>query len=130
VKHSTPLTQLIDALRALRVLARRRLSAWRSICSRKAGPGARALASALDVALESVVRCGVADAHGRSRCADMFCYTRESSAVVVSSESPADVGRDEHRAANEAGISCDGHLVTARCIGPEQLGVRTWKPFS
>src|ERR1700750_1138519 len=91
MKHSLRLTRLIDALRALPGVGPKTAQRMAFHLLQEGRPGARALATALDVALESVVRCG--------RCAppteEPLCSTcraaHRDSALLCVVESPADV---------------------------------------
>src|SRR5579862_3313949 len=58
MKHSLRLTQLIDALRALPGVGPKTAQRMAFHLLQEGRPGARALAAAIDAALESVVRCG------------------------------------------------------------------------
>src|ERR1700743_54299 len=57
MKHSLRLTQLIDALRALPGVGPKTAQRMAFHLLQEGRPGARVLATAIDAALESVVRC-------------------------------------------------------------------------
>jgi recombination protein RecR len=125
MKHSPHLTRLIDALRALPGVGPKTAQRMAFHLLQEGRSGARALASALDVALESVVRCG------RCRmlteeplCATCSAAHRDSSLLCIV-ESPADVVAIEQSGSYRGRyFVLMGHLSPLDGIGPEQLGVR------
>ena len=123
VKHSPHLTQLIDALRALPGVGPKTAQRMAFHLLQEGRSGARALASALDVALESVVRCG----RCRMLTEEPLCSTcsaphRDSSLLCVV-ESPADVVAIEQSGSYRGRyFVLMGHLSPLDGIGPEQLG--------
>jgi recombination protein RecR len=125
VKHSPHLTQLIDALRALPGVGPKTAQRMAFHLLQEGRSGARALASALDVALTSVVRCG----RCRMLTEEPLCSTcsaphRDSSLLCVV-ESPADVVAIEQSGSYRGRyFVLMGHLSPLDGIGPEQLGVR------
>src|SRR3981081_3773560 len=125
MKHSPHLTQLIDALRALPGVGPKTAQRMAFHLLQEGRSAARALASALTVALESVVRCG----RCRMLTEEPLCSTcsaphRDSSLLCVV-ESPADVVAIEQSGSYRGrDFVLMGHLSPLDGIGPEQLGVR------
>src|SRR6201998_1757639 len=125
MKHSLRLTQLIDALRALPGVGPKTAQRMAFHLLQEGRPGARALASALSVALESVVRCG----RCRMLTEEPLCSTcsashRDSSLLCVV-ESPADVVAIEQSGSYRGRyFVLMGHLSPLDGIGPDQPGVR------
>src|ERR1700744_4650281 len=125
MKHSARLTQLIDALRALPGVGPKTAQRMAFHLLQEGRPGARALASALDVALESVVRCG----RCRMLTEEPLCSTcsapHRDAALLCVVESPADVVAIEQSGSYRGRyFVLMGHLSPLDGIGPEQLGVR------
>src|ERR1700736_7041230 len=125
MKHSPHLTHRIDALRALPGVGPKTAQRMAFHLLQEGRSGARALAGALDVALESVVRCG----RCRMLTEEPLCSTcsaahRDSSLLCVV-ESPADVVAVEQSGSYRGRyFVLMGHLSPLDGIGPEQLGVR------
>ena len=125
MKHSQRLTQLIDALRALPGVGPKTAQRMAFHLLQEGRPGARMLATAIDAALESVVRCR----RCRMLTEDELCSTcaapqRDSSLLCVV-ESPADVVAIELSGSYRGRyFVLMGHLSPLDGIGPEQLGVR------
>ena len=87
--------------------------------------GARALASALDVALTSVVRCGRCRMLTEEPLCSTCSATHRDSALLCVVESPADVVAIEQSGSYRGRyFVLMGHLSPLDGIGPEQLGVR------
>jgi recombination protein RecR len=125
MKFSRDLALLIDALRALPGVGPKTAQRMAFHLLQEGRPGARALANALNVALESVVRCG----RCRMLTEEALCTTcssphRDSSLLCVV-ESPADVVAIEQSGSYRGRyFVLMGHLSPLDGIGPEQLGVR------
>jgi recombination protein RecR len=87
--------------------------------------GARALASALDVALVSVVRCGRCRMLTEEPLCSTCSATHRDSSLLCVVESPADVVAIEQSGSYRGRyFVLMGHLSPLDGIGPEQLGVR------
>src|SRR5258707_14661849 len=91
VNHSPRLTQLIDALRALPGVGPKTAQRMAFHLLQEGRSGARALASALDVALESVVRCGRCRMLTEEPLCSICSATHRDSSLLCVVESPADV---------------------------------------
>src|SRR5438132_3362935 len=124
MKHSLRLTQLIDALRALPGVGPKTAQRMAFHLLQEGRSGARALSTALDAALESVVRCR----RCRMLTEDELCSTcaapqRDASLLCVV-ESPADVIAVESSASYRGRyFVLMGHLSPLDGIGPDQLGL-------
>ena len=125
MKHSPNLTRLIDALRTLPGVGPK--TAQRMACHllQEGRPGARALADALSVALQSVHRCRRCRMLTEEElCAICSAPARDASLLCVV-ESPADVVAVELSGSFRGHyFVLMGHLSPLDGIGPEQLGVR------
>src|SRR5499425_2390798 len=123
MKHTPRLTQLIDALRALPGVGPKTAQRMAFHLLQEGRSGARALVSALDAALQSVVRCG----RCRMLTEGPLCPTcsaphRDPSMLCVV-ESPADVVAIEQSGSYRGRyFVLMGHLSPLDGIGPEQLG--------
>ena len=91
MKHSPRLTQLLDALRALPGVGPKTAQRMAFYLMRDGRSGARALATAINAALESVVRCR----RCRMLTEDELCATctapQRDPAILCIVESPADL---------------------------------------
>src|SRR5690242_14938362 len=125
MQHAAPLARLIDALRALPGVGPKTAQRMAFHLLQEGRSGAHALATALDIALESVVRCQ----RCRMLTEEPLCATcsaphRDSSLLCVV-ESPADVVAIEQSGSYRGRyFVLMGHLSPLDGIGPEQLGVR------
>jgi recombination protein RecR len=125
MKHSPNLTRLIDALRTLPGVGPKTAQRMAFHLLQEGRPGARTLAEALSIALQSVHRCR------RCRmlteedlCAICAAPQRDGSLLCVV-ESPADVVVVEMSGSFRGHyFVLMGHLSPLDGIGPEQLGVR------
>jgi recombination protein RecR len=125
VKHSPRLTQLIDALRALPGVGPKTAQRMAFHLLQEGRSGARALADALDVALESVVRCGRCRMLTEEPLCSICSATHRDSSLLCVVESPADVVAIEQSGSYRGRyFVLMGHLSPLDGIGPEQLGVR------
>src|SRR6201992_3315597 len=125
MKHSRNLLKLIDALRALPGVGPKTAQRMAFHLLQEGRPGARALSTAIDAALDAVVRC--------RRCRMLtegeLCPTcsapgRDSSLICIV-ESPADVVAIEASGSYRGRyFVLMGHLSPLDGIGPEQLGIR------
>src|ERR1700730_1997386 len=125
MKHSPHLTHLIDALRALPGVGPKTAQRMAFHLLQEGRSGARALASALAVALESVVRCG----RCRMLTEEPLCSTcsapHRDSALLCVVESPSDVVAIEQSGSYRGRyFVLMGHLSPLDRIGPDELGVR------
>lgn len=125
MKHSPNLTRLIDALRALPGVGPKTAQRMAFHLLQDGRPGARALADALDVALESVQRCRRCRMLTEEQlCAICSAPQRDASLLCVV-ESPADVVAVEQSGSFRGHyFVLMGHLSPLDGIGPDQLGVR------
>jgi recombination protein RecR len=125
LKHSPRLSQLIDALRALPGVGPKTAQRMAFHLLQEGRPGARALVTALDTALESVVRCR----RCRMLTEDEFCSIcaapQRDATLLCAVESPADVVAIEQSGSYRGRyFVLMGHLSPLDGIGPEQLGIR------
>ena len=122
MKHSARLTQLIDALRALPGVGPKTAQRMAFHLLQEGRSGARALSTALDAALEPVVRCR----RCRMLTEDELCSTcaapqRDASLLCVV-ESPADVVAIELSGSYRGRyFVLMGHLSPLDGIGPDDL---------
>jgi len=125
MKHSPNLTRLIDALRALPGVGPKTAQRMAFHLLQEGRPGARTLAEALSVALQSVHRCRRCRMLTEEElCAICSAPQRDSSLLCVV-ESPADVVAVEMSGSFRGHyFVLMGHLSPLDGIGPEQLGVR------
>src|SRR3954451_7396854 len=87
--------------------------------------GARALATALDVALTSVVRCGRCRMLTEEPLCSTCSATHRDASLLCVVESPADVVAIEQSGSYRGRyFVLMGHLSPLDGIGPDQLGVR------
>jgi len=88
-------------------------------------PGARALAHALDTALESVVRCSRCRMLTEGETCSICSATQRDASLLCVVESPADVVAIEQSGSYRGRyFVLMGHLSPLDGIGPEQLGIR------
>jgi len=125
MKHSPNLTRLIDALRTLPGVGPKTAQRMAFHLLQEGRPGARALADALSVALQSVHRCRRCRMLTEEElCAICSAPARDASLLCVV-ESPADVVAVELSGSFRGHyFVLMGHLSPLDGIGPEQLGVR------
>jgi recombination protein RecR len=125
VKHSPRLTQLIDALRALPGVGPKTAQRMAFHLLQEGRPGARALAGALNIALETVVRCGRCRMLTEEPLCSICSATHRDPARLCVVESPADVVAIEQSGSYRGRyFVLMGHLSPLDGVGPEQLGVR------
>jgi len=125
MKHSARLAQLIDALRSLPGVGPKTAQRMAFHLLQEGRPGARALAEALERALESVVRCR----RCRMLTEDALCLicaaSQREAGLLCVVESPADVVAIEQSGSYRGRyFVLMGHLSPLDGIGPEQLGIR------
>src|SRR3982074_3453331 len=125
MKHSPDLARLIEALRALPGVGPKTAQRMAFHLLQEGRPGARALADALDAALQSVGRCRGC----RMRTGGELWVTRAAprghARLRCGVESPADVVAIESSGSYRGRyFVLMGHLSPLDGIGPEQLGVR------
>ena len=124
MKHSPRLTQLIDALRALPGVGPKTAQRMAFHLLQEGRSGARALASALDGALESVVRCGRCRMLTEEPLCSTCSATHRDSSLLCVVESALDVLAVE-RTSEFGGLYFVLHGVISPIdgIGPEQIHV-------
>jgi recombination protein RecR len=125
MKHSPSLTQLIDALRALPGVGPKTAQRMAFHLLQEGRSGAHALAGALDVALESVVRCGRCRMLTEDELCSICAASHRDASLLCVVESPADVVAIEQSGSYRGRyFVLMGHLSPLDGIGPDQLGVR------
>jgi recombination protein RecR len=125
MKHSARLTQLIDALRALPGVGPKTAQRMAFHLLQEGRSGARALAGALDSALESVVRCRRCRMLTEDELCSICSAPQRDASLLCAVESPADVVAIEMSGSYRGRyFVLMGHLSPLDGIGPEQLGVR------
>ena len=125
MKHSPRLTQLIDALRALPGVGPKTAQRMAFHLMQEGRSGARALAGALNTALESVVRCRRCRMLTEEPLCTICSAPQRDSSLLCVVESPADVVAIEQSGSYRGRyFVLMGHLSPLDGIGPEQLGVR------
>lgn len=125
MKHSPRLSQLIDALRTLPGVGPKTAQRMAFHLLQEGRAGARALATALDVALESVARCRRCRMLTEEELCSICSAPQRDAALLCAVESPADVVAIEQSGSYRGRyFVLMGHLSPLDGIGPEQLGVR------
>ena len=125
MKHSPHLAQLIDALRTLPGVGPKTAQRMAFQLLQEGRPGARALADALDAALESVVRCRRCRMLTESELCSICSAAQREAGLLCAVESPADVVAIESSGSYRGRyFVLMGHLSPLDGIGPEQLGLR------
>jgi len=125
MQHSPRLAQLIDALRALPGVGPKTAQRMAFHLLQEGRPGARALVTALDAALASIVRCR----RCRMLTEDELCVIcsapQRDATLLCAVESPADVVAIEQSGSYRGRyFVLMGRLSPLDGIGPEELGVR------
>src|ERR1700730_15135805 len=125
MKHSPHLARLIDALRALPGVGPKTAQRMAFHLLQEGRPGARALAEALDAALQSVARCRRCRMLPEGERGAIRAAPQRDAALLCAVESPADVVAIESSGSYRGRyFVLMGHLSPLDGIGPEQLGVR------
>jgi recombination protein RecR len=125
MQHSPHVAQLIEALRMLPGVGPRTAQRMAFHLLQEGRPGARALSSALDAALGSVVRCRRCRMLTESELCVICAAPQRDSALLCAVESPADVVAIEQSGSYRGRyFVLMGHLSPLDGIGPEQLGLR------
>jgi recombination protein RecR len=125
MKHSPNLTRLIDALRALPGVGPKTAQRMAFHLLQDGRPGARALAEALGVALQSVHRCRRCRMLTEEELCNICSAPQRDTSLLCVVESPADVVAVEQSGSFRGHyFVLMGHLSPLDGIGPEQLGVR------
>jgi recombination protein RecR len=125
MKHSPNLTRLIDALRALPGVGPKTAQRMAFHLLQEGRPGARALADALGVALQSVHRCRRCRMLTEEELCVICSTPQRDASLLCVVESPADVVAVEQSGSFRGHyFVLMGHLSPLDGIGPEQLGVR------
>ena len=125
MKHSPKLAQLIDALRALPGVGPKTAQRMAFHLLQEGRSGARALATGLSEALESVTRCRRCRMLTEGELCSICSSSQRDETLLCVVESPADVVAVE-QSGSYRGLYfvLMGHLSPLDGIGPEQLGVR------
>ena len=124
MKHSPHLAQLIDALRTLPGVGPKTAQRMAFQLLQEGRPGARALADALDAALESVVRCRRCRMLTESELCSICSATQREAALLCAVESPADVVAIESSGSYRGRyFVLMGHLSPLDGIGPREIGL-------
>ncbi len=125
MKHSPRLTQLIDALRTLPGVGPKTAQRMAFHLLQEGRPGARALVTALDTALQSVARCKRCRMLTEDEVCSICAAPQRDATLLCAVESPADVVAIEQSGSYRGRyFVLMGHLSPLDGIGPEQLGVR------
>src|SRR2546430_359350 len=125
MKHSRDLARLIDALHALPGVGPKTAQRMAFHLLQEGRPGARALAEALDAALQSVARCRRCRMLTEGELCAICAAPQRDAALLCAVESPADVVAIESSGSYRGRyFVLMGHLSPLDGIGPEQLGVR------
>jgi recombination protein RecR len=125
MKHSPNLTRLIDALRALPGVGPKTAQRMAFHLLQEGRPGARTLADALDIALESVHRCRRCRMLTEEELCSICSAPQRDASLLCVVESPADVVAVEQSGSFRGHyFVLMGHLSPLDGIGPDQLGVR------
>jgi recombination protein RecR len=125
MKHSPHLAQLIEALRTLPGVGPKTAQRMAFHLLQEGRPGARALAGALDEALEAVVRCRRCRMLTESELCSICAAPQRETSLLCAVESPADVVAIESSGSYRGRyFVLMGHLSPLDGIGPEQLGLR------
>jgi recombination protein RecR len=125
MQHSPHVAQLIEALRTLPGVGPRTAQRMAFYLLQEGRPGARVLGSALDAALERVVRCRRCRMLTESELCAICAAPQRDAALLCAVESPADVVAIEQSGSYRGRyFVLMGHLSPLDGIGPEQLGLR------
>src|SRR5438046_8566432 len=126
MKHSPHLARLIDALHTLPGVGPKTAQRMAFPRRQEGRPGARALAEALDAALQSVARCRRCRMLTEGELCAICAAPQRDAALLCAVESPADVVAIEASGSYRGRyFVLMGHLSPLDGIGPEQLGVRS-----
>ena len=124
MKHSPHLAGLIDALRALPGVGPKTAQRMAFHLLQEGRPGARALAEALDAALESVARCRRCRMLTEGELCAICAAPQRDAALLCAVESPADVVAIEQSGGFRGRyFVLMGHLSPLDGIGPAELGL-------
>src|SRR5881275_3032253 len=130
MKHSPHLARLIEALHTLPGVGPKTAQRMAFHLLQEGRPGARALAEALDAALESVARCRRCRMLTEGELCAICAAPQRDAALLCAVESPADVVAIESSGSYRGRyFVLMGHLSPLDGIGPEQLGVREREPI-
>lgn len=125
MKHSPQLARLIDSLRALPGVGPKTAQRMAFHLLQEGRPGARALAEALDSALETVGRCRRCRMLTEGELCSICAAPGREDALLCVVESAADVVAIEQSGSYRGRyFVLQGHLSPLDGIGPEQLGIR------
>jgi recombination protein RecR len=125
MKHSPHLAQLIDALRALPGVGPKTAQRMAFHLLQEGRPGARALAAALESALQSIGRCRRCRMLTEGELCTICQMPHRDASLLCAVESPADVVAIEQSGSYRGRyFVLMGHLSPLDGIGPEHLGVR------
>ena len=125
MKHSPRLAQLIEALRSLPGVGPKTAQRMAFHLLQDGRPGARALAQALDGALQSVSRCRRCRMLTEEELCSICATPQRETSLLCAVESPADVVAIEQSGSYRGRyFVLMGHLSPLDGVGPEQLGIR------
>jgi len=125
MKHPPSLTLLIDALRTLPGVGPKTAQRMAFHLLQEGRSGARALASALQTALQAVGRCKRCRMLTESDLCAICAAEHRDATLLCVVESPADVVAIEQSGSYRGRyFVLMGHLSPLDGIGPEQLGIR------
>jgi recombination protein RecR len=125
MKHSPALAALIEALRSLPGVGPKSAQRMAFHLLQHARPAARALANSLNVALDSVVRCGRCRMLTEGPLCAICSNPQRDSSQLCLVESPADVVAIEQAGGYRGHyFVLMGHLSPLDGVGPDELGVR------
>ena len=125
MKHSPRLAQLIEALRSLPGVGPKTAQRMAFHLLQDGRPAARALAQALDGALDSVTRCRRCRMLTEEELCSICAAPQREGALLCAVESPADVVAIEQSGSYRGRyFVLMGHLSPLDGVGPEQLGIR------
>jgi recombination protein RecR len=125
MKHSAALSALIDALRTLPGVGPKGAQRMAFHLLQEGRPGARALAQALNSALEQIGRCSRCRMLTEGALCSICAQPQRDGALLCIVESPADVVAIEQSGGYRGRyFVLMGHLSPLDGIGPDELGVQ------
>jgi recombination protein RecR len=125
MQHSPQLARLIEALRTLPGVGPKTAQRMAFHLLQEGRPGATALATALDAALASVVRCRRCRMLTEQELCAICLAPQRDATLLCAVESPADVVAIESSGSYRGRyFVLMGHLSPLDGVGPEQLGSR------
>ena len=128
MKHSPALAALIEALRSLPSVGPKSAQRMAFHLLQNGRPAGRALANALNVALDSVGRCGRCRMLTEGALCVICANSQRDASLVCLVESPADVVAIEQSGGYRGRyFVLMGHLSPLDGIGPDELGVQDFE---